>query len=116
LEHLQDERVRPFTGEWQLSFVDVPSGVAQTYGPSGEILIWQIDYENNWMALWNSTAAGQSIFTFEGDFGSWGTGYNHGQEINASTPKCYSWNVTIPAGLTAGLSFFSPILKVCLTE
>ncbi len=102
----------PFTGEWQLSFVDVPSGVAQTYGPSGEILIWQIDYENNWMALWNSTAAGQSIFTFEGDFGSWGTGYNHGQEINASTPKCYSWNVTIPAGLTAGLSFFSPILKV----
>jgi PQQ-like domain len=105
----------PFTGNWQFGFTNVPSGVAQTYGPSGEILIWQVDYANNWMALWNSTAAGHAhLYHMEGmgpDFGSWGNSV-HGGTWDASDPLAYSWNVSIPAGLEAGLSFFSPILKV----
>ena len=34
---------------------NVPSGT-QAFGPSGEILIYVIDYANRWLALWNSTA------------------------------------------------------------
>jgi hypothetical protein len=71
------------------------------------------------MALWNSTAAGQTApgFSIElAALGSWGAYYAgqlvHGSTIDASDPRCYTWNVTIPAGLTAGSSFFVPILKV----
>lgn len=107
----------PFTGEWIYRMVNVPSGT-RTYGPSGEILIYQINYANRWLALWNSTAAGQTSpgFTDIASYGSWGAyfggGLVHGRTINASDPRSYSWNVTIPAGLTAGSSFFTPILKV----
>ena len=100
----------PFNGEWVFSFKNVPSGT-RVFGPYGEILIYQIDYANAWMALWNSTAAGQSQLTSAGDFGSWGR-FVAGRTFNASVPQAYSWNVSIPAGLTASTSFFTPILKV----
>ena len=100
----------PFNGEWVFTFTNVPSGT-RVFGPYGEILIYQIDYQNNWMALWNSTAAGQSQLTSAGDFGSWGR-FVPGRTFNASVPQAYSWNVSIPAGLTASTSFFTPILKV----
>jgi hypothetical protein len=111
----------PFNGQWIYTMYDVPSGV-RSYGPSGEILIWRIDYTNRWLALWNSTAAGQANPNFHGpgsmlgNMGSWAN-YNgqplvHGATFNASVPGAYSWNVTIPAGLTAGTSFFAPVLKV----
>jgi hypothetical protein len=110
----------PFNGQWIYTMTDVPSGV-RTYGPSGEILIWQIDYANRWMALWNSTAAGQANPNFYGpgsmlgNLGSW-AGYMrplvHGATFAANVSGAYSWNVTIPAGLTAGTSFFAPVLKV----
>ncbi len=107
----------PFNGEWIYTMTNVPSGT-RTYGSSGEILIYQIDYARRWLALWNSTAAGQTSpgFTDPASYGSWGAYYAgglvHGRTINASNPRAYSWNVTIPAGLTAGTSFFAPILKV----
>ena len=108
----------PFNGEWIYSMINVPSGT-RVFGPSGEILIYQIDYANRWLALWNSTAAGQTAPNFAiepSTYGSWGAYYGgrlvHGSTINASDPRAYSWNVTIPAGLTAGSSFFVPILKV----
>jgi hypothetical protein len=44
------------TGEWLFSLTDVPSGT-QVYGPNGEILIYQLDYEGRWLACWNTTAA-----------------------------------------------------------
>ena len=100
----------PSTGEWLYSMKNVPTGT-QYIGPSGEILIQQIDFANRWMALWNSTAAGQAHLTAPGDFGSWGR-LVHGQTWDASDRNSYSWNVTIPAGITAGLSFFVPVLKV----
>lgn len=99
----------PFNGEWAYTFTNVPSGT-RVFGPSGEILIYQIDYANRWIALWNSTAAGtQNLAGF--DVGSWGR-FVHKNTFNAANRRCYSWNVSIPAGLTAGLSFFTPILKV----
>ncbi len=33
----------PFNGEWLYSMTNVPSG-ARVFGPSGEILIYEIDY------------------------------------------------------------------------
>ena len=99
----------PFNGEWLYSMTNVPSG-AQVFGPSGEILIYQIDYASRRLALWNSTAAGQQNLALF-DIGSWGR-FVHKTTVNAASPKSYSWNVSIPAGLTAGTSFFTPILKV----
>ncbi len=66
--------------------------------------------QNRRLALWNSTAAGQQNLALF-DIGSWGR-FVHKTTVDASSPKSYSWNVSIPAGLTAGTSFFTPILKV----
>ncbi|NLF87467.1 hypothetical protein GX563_01435 [Candidatus Bathyarchaeota archaeon] len=102
----------PFNAEWSWSYINVPSGAATVRGPSGEILIYQIDYENNWMALWNSTLCGlQTAARGSPDMGSWASNI-HQKTLDASNPLCYSWNVTIPAGLQAGTSFFAPILEV----
>jgi hypothetical protein len=102
----------PFTGKWTWTFTNVPSGAATVRGPSGEILIYQIDYMNNRMMLWNSTLCGlQTAAPNSPDMGSWASNI-HMKTVDASNPKCYSWNVSIPAGLTASTSFFAPILKV----
>jgi len=101
----------PYTGNFQYGFTDVPSGV-RTFGPSGEILIWVMDYANSRMLLWNSTAAGHAHLGAMGpDYGSWGNSV-HGSKWNASDPRAYTFNVSIPAGLQAGTSFFAPVLKV----
>jgi len=104
----------PFTGEWQWAMINVPSGI-QTWGPSGEILIYVMDYANGWMALWNSTACGQQTaqggYAPGADLGSWGR-IVHKQTWNASDPNSYTWNVSIPLGLTAGTSFSAPVLEV----
>jgi hypothetical protein len=101
----------PFDGKWCFTFNNVPSGV-RSFGPKGEILIYQINYQAGWMALWNSTLAGlQNSAIGTSSYGSWGSQVQ-GKTFDASTPKCYSWNVTIPKGLTASTSFFSAILKV----
>ena len=99
----------PFNGEWLYSMTNVPSG-ARVFGPSGEILIYEIDYANRRLALWNSTAAGQQNLALF-DIGSWGR-FVHKTTVDGSSPRSYSWNVSIPAGLTAGTSFFTPILKI----
>jgi hypothetical protein len=91
----------PFTGNFQYGFNYVPSGV-RAYGPSGEILIYQIDYANKWMALWNSTAAGHAHLGAMGpDYGSWGNSV-HGSIWDANLSRAYSWNVSIPTGLRSG--------------
>jgi len=101
----------PFDGKWCFTFNNVPSGV-RTYGKNGEILVYVTNYQAGWMALWNSTLAGlQNSAIGTSSYGSWGSQVQ-GKTFDASTPKCYSWNVTIPKGLTASTSFFAPILKV----
>jgi hypothetical protein len=99
----------PFTGEWAYSMTNVPNGV-QVRGPSGEFLRYVIDYNAGWMALWNSTDAGLTLATgFSG--GSWGNVVSK-RSVNASVPGAYSWNVSIPTGLTAQASFGVPTLRV----
>jgi hypothetical protein len=104
----------PYTAEWLYTMTDVPSGT-QVFGPSGEILIYVMDYVTHRMLLWNSTACGQqnsgSWSAEGGSVGSWGRNV-HGLVFNASNPNSYSWNVSIPVSLTASSSFFVPILKV----
>ncbi len=120
----------PTDGSFAFQFYGVPSGF-RTWGPNGEILIYQVDYTNGWMALWNSTLAGlQNAVIGTPSYGSWTfgvTGLNSngvsianptnpiGQQVNSAyptvrclngtLPKCYSWNVTIPKGLTISNSF-----------
>ena len=45
--------------DWQMAHSHSPTyhQAFRVFGPSGEILIYQIDYTNGWMALWNSTLA-----------------------------------------------------------
>ena len=119
-------------GSFQFMFHNVPSGT-RVFGPNGEILIYQINTAAGWMALWNSTLAGQQNAVIgQPSYGSWsfgalgmdanGKGSRDaggptnptnaiGQQINSAFPvtrylngsldKCYSWNVTIPKGLTS---------------
>jgi hypothetical protein len=119
----------PSDGSFAFQFYNVPSGF-RTFGPNGEILIYQINYANGWMALWNSTLAGQQNDVIgQPSYGSWTfgvTGLNSngvsianptnvlGQQINSAFPtvrclngaldKCYTWNVTIPKGLPISAS------------
>jgi hypothetical protein len=105
----------PFTGNQQMQITNVPSGT-RTYGPSGEILIYQIDWANGWMALWNLTDCGlQNAVIGTPDYGSWGNsahGTALGRGLNGTNPRCYTWNATIPKGYSPSTSFFAPIVRV----
>ena len=95
----------PFTGNQQMQITNVPSGT-RVFGPNGEFLIYQINYNAGWMALWNSTDCGlQNAVIGTPDYGSWGN-TAHGlslqnKGLNGTNPRCYSWNVSIPTGLSA---------------
>ena len=102
----------PFSGEWQFTFTNVPSGQATTYGPKGEILIYNINTNAGYMTMWNSTLAGLTNSAIgTPSYGSWGS-QTHGKTIDVSKANCYTFNATIPKGLQYSTSFFSPILKV----
>src|SRR5665647_1004792 len=60
----------------------------------------------------NSTACGQQASGTwdQGSIGSWGRNV-HGLTWDASNPKSYSWNITLPKTLDVSTSFFVPILK-----
>jgi len=106
----------PDDGSFQFMFYNVPSGV-RTFGPNGEILIYQIDYQRGWMALWNSTLAGlQNAQIGTPQYGSWsfsviGMGPTP-RFLNGSLPICYSWNVTIPSNLQVSTSLGTSAVKV----
>ena len=87
-----------FTGEWVYSMENVPSGT-QSIGPNGEILRYVINTNAGWMALWNSTAA----VNLGGGFTTH-TWAPEGKIVDASDPMAYSWNVTIPTGLSGSVS------------
>lgn len=75
----------PWDGGWLFNITNVPSGPME-YGPNGEMLIYQLDVANKWLALWNDT----QVITNGGD-------YRPVDEVFDSTQRdAYSWNVTIP--------------------
>ena len=96
----------PMHGDWVYSMFDVPSrsvrfGASYTLvGSNGEILIYQTDINNGWMALWNSSRAVTGPAT-EFGAGSWRA---EGQIIEDAGQRGQEWNVTIPTGLPGGIS------------
>ncbi|MEJ2280950.1 MAG: hypothetical protein P8X97_03410 [Candidatus Bathyarchaeota archaeon] len=71
------------------------SGPAGAVGPNGELLRYQIDLTNGWVAQWNSS---RSIWNTIG-FGPAESG-----TIDGSTPNRYDWNVSIPTTIPSGSS------------
>ena len=102
----------PYDGKWMYGFDEVPSGT-RSWGPSGEILITVIDFENGRMLRWNQTKAGHEHLGTEpsSSWGSWGTQV-FGQTWITNGSRCYDFNVSIPTDLTYSTSFFAPILVV----
>jgi outer membrane protein assembly factor BamB len=82
-----DPRTGQLTG---LNVTNVPSGFAAV-GPKGEILRYQIDLRNHWLAQWNSSR----LLPLSGtNPAGW-----INSEIDASLPERYDWNVTLPSEL-----------------
>ena len=78
------------TGQRLFNVTNVPSGTA-VVGPHGEILRYQIDLRNGWLAQWNSSR----LWTASGL--GWTPDWNVSRGwVNASTTARYDWNVTIP--------------------
>lgn len=106
----------PFSGDWVYTMTNVPGGTI-TYGPSGEILRYTVNFgrqaaqQTGWMAMWNSSAI-PALFggqNFEDRY-TWEQWRPWGKTVNAQAPTAvtaetpmgtsgYSWNVTIPKGL-----------------
>lgn len=118
----------PFTGRLEYTMTNVPSGT-RTFGPNGEILIYQIDTTDRWMACWNSSNIpalyGAQVHPADSSYGEggrdflWGSWYAWGKTVDAQgtvpvspdqpTGKAgYSWNVSIPSGLAGGASAYYP--------
>ena len=85
----------PYNGEWDFTIENASSGT-QYYGPNGEILILNVNTRNGWMALWNNTA----IPALRGGATGAATGMWRPTEKTVDGNTGYSWNVTIPTGLS----------------
>ena len=90
----------PIDGEWLFNITSVPSGT-RAYGPNGEILQYQLDSTNKWLALWNIT---QVINNGAVNALSY-TGYRPiGAVLNSTARDSNSWNVTLPNLVGTGWS------------
>jgi len=78
-------------GNWLFNITNVPSGTRE-YGPNGELLIYELNVANNWLALWNVT----DVIT-NGPTGALSSsGYRPVNRVfNSTLRNSYSWNVTI---------------------
>jgi len=109
----------PYTGRLEYTMTNVPSG-SRTFGPNGEILIYQINTAQGWMACWNSSNVpalyGAQVAPTDPNYGQggrdflWGSWYAWGKTVDAQAPVTvspqqptglsgYSWNVSIPTDL-----------------
>ncbi|PVX25048.1 MAG: hypothetical protein CW691_05750 [Candidatus Bathyarchaeum sp.] len=86
----------PSTGRWVYSIENVPSG-ERVRGPNGEIIIYSVDQDGQWMTMWDSTKTVNPQTSGSSNDGSWRP---HGRIFDASVG--IQWNVTIPAGLPNG--------------
>lgn len=85
-----------FTGEFAYRMTDVPDG-SRIYGSNGEIYIYDVNLDQGWMALWNSTKVVNPQLTGESADGSWGSNANLQKTFDARTG--YEWNVSIAGRL-----------------
>jgi outer membrane protein assembly factor BamB len=80
----------PWDGSWLFNITNVPSGT-RDYGPNGEPIIYQLDAQNKWLALWNFT----QVLTNGPEGAIEFTGYRPvGRVFNSTERDAYSWNVT----------------------
>jgi hypothetical protein len=79
-------------GNWLFNITNVPSGT-RARGPNGEIVIYQLDVANKWLALWNVT---QVITNGQANALQSNSYRPVGQVLNSTLRLAYSWNVTIP--------------------
>jgi len=84
----------PVTGQLRINITGVPSGTAIT-GPHGEILRYQLNIANRWLAQWNSSKVIWPVS---------GTAVGQPATANAGLASCYDWNITIPASIPTGTS------------
>ena len=76
----------PFTGRWIYTMEGVSSGT-RVYGPKGELFLYNVNTNNGWMTLWNSSRVVSNA-------GSWRP---QGNVYDAEdTADGIEWNVTIP--------------------
>jgi hypothetical protein len=69
------------------------SGPSEIVGPHGELLRYQIDLTDGWVAQWNSSRVVWNTLGF---------GPSQGGTQDASLPTRYDWNVTIPTTIPSG--------------
>ena len=101
----------PRTGRNIFNMTNVPSGYGPGFlggygsgalGPSGEIVIYNLNVAGNWIALWNSSAHPLGPLVLTAGNGTNAFQYRPvGKSANMST--AYTWNATItnlPSGMT----------------
>jgi len=76
-----------FTGDWLLDIANVSSGT-MVFGPSGEILIYNLVGASNRLTLWNSSKVLETSMT-----GDW---YYRPTGPTIDGNKGYEWNVSVP--------------------
>ncbi|MDR0373040.1 MAG: PQQ-binding-like beta-propeller repeat protein [Nitrososphaerota archaeon] len=84
----------PVTGQLRINVTGVPSGTANM-GPNGEILRYQLDIGNRWLAQWNSSKVIWPVS---------GTAIGQPATAVANLASCYDWNITIPSSIPTGTS------------
>ncbi len=82
----------PFTGEWLYTITKVPSGTSSV-GPAGEPLIYQLNGQKRWLALWNASDIPELLLGQESGTNMW-QWRPVGKTVDGAA--AYSWNVTIP--------------------
>ncbi|MEM0488846.1 MAG: PQQ-binding-like beta-propeller repeat protein [Candidatus Bathyarchaeia archaeon] len=92
---------RAFTGRWEFTIKNVPSGGHMYYGPNGEIMKLIVNTQQGWMALWNST----SIPWLSGSKYGAGAEMWRPYEIIVDGRDGIMWNVSIPKDLGTPGSF-----------
>lgn len=95
----------PWTGQRLFNVTGVPSGTA-VIGSQGEILRYQLNIANRWIAQWNSSRLWSTASS------GWVPDWNVTNGwINASTSARYDWNVSIPTTIPTSTSPFGAIFN-----
>ncbi len=81
-----------FSGNWLFNITNVPSG-SSAVGPNGEALVYELNYDKRWLALWNSTAIPEALLSNRSGTDMW-QWRPVGKTLDGR--RGYSWNVSIP--------------------
>jgi len=82
----------PMDGDWLYSIENVPSGTSAV-GPSGELLVYDLDYSERTLSLWNQSASPELLLSNSSGTNLW-QWRPVGKTVDGNNG--YSWSVTIP--------------------